>query len=318
MHLATRLIKLLPLSRALASRPSEGQRTEPFGPDFERKLEMLAQLSRRTNGQVFRAERRSKRRGSGVEFADYRDYVAGDDFRFIDPNAALRLDRLLLRLYEEEEDQSIYLLVDASRSMGHNRSSKLDYAKRLAAAIAYICLTELDRVTVVALAETCNLQHPTTRGRGQFLSILRYLRAIEPSGKTGLEFTLRRFVSQHRRRGIAVLLSDLFDPDGFERGLDVLRYERFEPHVLHITDDQDLDPELVGDVTVVDCETGHESAATVTPALKARLRAAQLRLVERAQRHCRTHGLGYHQSEAGSAFEDTIQQLLGRQGRLRT
>lgn len=317
MALGSRLAKLL--SGRQPAQPSRltSDDPNPFGPDFERKLEMLAMLSRRVNSPLFRAERRGKRRGSGVEFADYRDYATGDDFRFIDPNAAMRFDRLLVRLYEEEEDQSLYLLVDTSQSMGHCACRKLDCAKRLAAGLAYLGLLDLSRVTVVALRDGRNLNHPTTRGRGQFLSILRFLRGLEATGTTQLEFAIRRFAREHRRRGIAVLFSDLFDPDGFERGVDALRYERFEPHLVHITDDREPRLDLTGDVVLVDSETGHEAPATVTSALCERWQVLQAELAERAWRHCRTRGLGYYRTEVSCDFDQTIRAWLGQQG-LRT
>jgi uncharacterized protein (DUF58 family) len=301
-----------------ASLAPKAEVADPFGADFEQKLEMLAQLSRRSQSELFGVARRDKRRGSGVEFADFRDYTTGDDFRFVDPHAAMRFDKLYVREYEEEEDQSIDILIDASSSMGQAGREKLDLAKRLAAAIAYVGLTNLARVTVVALYESKLLRHPTTRGKGQFLSIMRFVREIEPSGTTSLESVLRRFARQQRRRGIAVLLSDLYDPEGFERGLSVLRYERFQPQLLHILDERDTLAATRGDVTLVDCETGVEFQATVTPALLARLKGAQRSLVERVQRHCRSHGVGYHSSEVSIPFERIIQQLLGREGRARS
>ena len=107
-----------------------------FGDEFQRKLDYLAIVSRRVFAGRIRAERRTKKSGSGVEFADHRDYQPGDDFRYLDWNVYQRFERLLVRLYEEEEDLSIYLVVDASASMGHDGGRKLRYAKQLAAALA--------------------------------------------------------------------------------------------------------------------------------------------------------------------------------------
>ena len=133
-----------PVSRRLRHRAPP--REELFDDDFQRKLETLALVSRRVFAGRMRAERRTKKRGSGVEFADYRDYVPGDDFRYVDWNIFQRFARLLVRLYEEEEDLSIYFIVDCSSSMGFGDGKKFDQARRLCAALAYVGLANLDRV----------------------------------------------------------------------------------------------------------------------------------------------------------------------------
>lgn len=288
---------------------------DPYGPDFENKLEMLLLLSRRSNRSPFHAEKLGKRSGAGVEFAEYRDYVSGDDFRCVDPYAAMRFDRLLLRLYEEEEDQSVYLLVDTSRSMGQHAERKLDHAKRLAAALAYIGLAALNRVTVLTTSERPRLEYPTTRGRGQFPSILRFLRGIEASGATRLDGSLRHFARQHRRRGLVVLLSDLYDPEGFERGLDAVRSEGFEVQVLHLVDDRDLEPALHGDAVIVDCESGHEQSVTITEGLKRQLRVARENLVCAASQHCRGRGFGYATCDVANPFDQAIRHFILQPGR---
>ena len=127
-----------------------------FDDDFQRKLDYLALVSKRVFAGRMRAERRTKKTGSGVEFADHRDYQPGDDFRYLDWNVYLRFDRLLLRLFEEEEDLAIYFIVDASTSMGFGDGKKLRYAKRVAAALAYVGLANLDRVSIVSTTWTTN------------------------------------------------------------------------------------------------------------------------------------------------------------------
>src|SRR5580704_1891538 len=121
-----------------------------FDDDFQRKLDYLALVSKRVFAGRMRAERRTKKSGTGVEFADHRENQPGDDFRYLDWNVYQRFEKLLLRLYEEEEDLAIYLIVDASASMAYGTGEKLRYAKRLAAALAYVGLANLDRVSIVA------------------------------------------------------------------------------------------------------------------------------------------------------------------------
>ncbi len=231
-----------------------------FDEEFQRKLDTLALVSRRVLAGRLRAERRTRRSGSGVEFADHREYQPGDDFRSLDWNVYQRFERLLVRLYEEEEDLAIYFILDTSASMGLS-PAKLRYAKRVCAALAYVGLANLDRVTVVTTTDRVLFRMPETRGKARIFKVFRFLAAVHAGGKTDLGDALRTFVASHKRRGMAVVISDLYDPAGFERGINVLRYNKFDPVVVHIVDPADAHPRLVGDVLVYDCETGFEKGS---------------------------------------------------------
>ena len=167
-----------------------------------------------------KAERRSTRRGVSVEFADYRNYTPGDDFRYIDWNAFARLDELLLKLYEEREDLHIYFLVDVSQSMTYGELPKLIYAKRVAAALAYIGLSNLDRIGITAFNTTDMNRLPTERGKGKIFKVLNFLDQINGTGETDMEHAFRNFVHMTKRRGLVVVISDLFDPKGFTARLE--------------------------------------------------------------------------------------------------
>src|SRR5436190_17283873 len=173
---------------------------------------------------------------SGVESADPHHYTPGDDFRYLDWHAYQRFDRLLIRLYEEEEDLSIYFIVDTSSSMAFGDGDKLRHAKRLCAALAYVGLANLDRIAIVTATDEISGRMPSTRGKARIFRIFRFLRDVKAEGLTDLGEALKTFVAQHKRRGLAVLLTDLFDPAGLERGINVLRYAKFEPFVIHIVD----------------------------------------------------------------------------------
>jgi len=271
-------------SRPPAGRPAAGG--DLFDDDFQKKLETLAIVSRRVFAGRMRAERRSKKKGSGVEFADHRDYVPGDDFRFVDWNVYQKFGKLLVRLYEEEEDLAIYFIVDASLSMGFGDGRKFDQARRLAAALAYVGLANLDRVGVVAVNDEVVSRLAPTRGKARIFKVFQCLRDVEPGGTTNLADALGTFVAQHKRRGLAVLVSDLYDPAGFERGINVLRYNRFEPYVVHIVDPADGRPPLRGDVHVYDCETGDEREVTITDGLLEKMEGAYRDYLAEIQRFC--------------------------------
>lgn len=302
--------------RRTSSRPP-APRAALFDDEFQRKLEMLALVSRRVFAGRLRAERRSKKRGSGVEFADYRDYAPGDDFRTIDWNIYQRFSRLLVKLYEEEEDLGIYFLVDASTSMAFGGGEKLDQARRLCAALAYVGLANLDRVTVVALSDRVVSRMPTTRGKARIFKVFEFLRGIRAEGHTNLAEALGTFVAQHKRRGLAVLISDLYDPAGFEGGINVLRYNKFEPYVLHLVDPRDAQPNLKGDVRLYDCETGEEREVTVTDTLQKRMAQALRDYRQGIERFCTTRQVPYFAADIGQPFEELVLDLFRKGGFLR-
>jgi uncharacterized protein (DUF58 family) len=288
-----------------------------FGDDFQRRLEMLAIVSRRVFAGRLRAERRSKKKGSGVEFADHRDYVPGDDFRQIDWNVYQRFGRLLIRLYEEEEDLSIYFIIDCSASMAFGGGKKFDQARRLGAALAYVGLANLDRVTVAGVTDTVLARMPTTRGKGRIFKVFQFMRGLEPGGPTDLKEALEMFVAQHKRRGLAVLISDFYDPAGFEAGINVLRYNKFEPYALHVVDSSEAKPNFKGDVMLYDVETGEEREVTVTPALLERIGEAYAEYRTNIERFCVSRQVPYFAADVDTPFDELVLSVFRRGGFLR-
>lgn len=311
------LLESLGLGRAPAARARPARDDELFGDDFQRKLDYLALVSKRVFAGRMRAERRTKKSGSGVEFADHRDYQPGDDFRYLDWNVYQRFERLLLRLYEEEEDLAIYLLVDASASMGWSGGKKLRYAKQLAAALAYVGLANLDRVSVVATSDRVMERMPTTRGKARIFKVFRFLSELTPTGTTNLGDALKTFVAQNKRRGLAVLLSDLYDPAGFERGINVLRYNKFEPFVIHVVDPAEARPKLQGDVLLYDCETGDEREVTVTPKVLGRFAEAHREYARSVAMFCATHQVSHIEANVTVPFDELVLRVFRRGGFLR-
>src|SRR3954468_4716281 len=190
------------VSSPISRRPPPPSDEELFDDDFQRKLDYLALVSRRVFAGRLRAERRTKKSGSGVEFADHRDYVAGDDFRYLDWNVYQRFGRLLVRLYEEEEDLSIYFVIDESSSMGFGSGDKFRYAQRICAALAYVGLANLDRITIVSTTDRVESRMPPARGKARIFKVLQFLKGLAPSGTTDLGDAMKTFVAQHKRRGL--------------------------------------------------------------------------------------------------------------------
>jgi len=305
-------------SAAPASRRGgRGDDDDLFDDDFQRKLEYLALVSRRVFAGRMRAERRTKKSGSGVEFADHREYQPGDDFRYLDWNVYQRFGRLLLRLYEEEEDLAIYFIVDASGSMAFGDAKKLRYAKRICAALAYVGLANLDRVAIVSTSDKVMERMQETRGKARIFKVFRFLRELEPAGTTDLGDAMKTFVAQHKRRGLAVLISDLYDPAGFERGINVLRYNKYDPFVVHVVDPNEERPKLFGDVLLYDCETGDEREVTVTPKVLERFREVYKQYVDEVERFCATRQVPYVRADVNVAFDELILRIFRRGGFLR-
>src|SRR5262245_43621805 len=287
---------------------------ELFDDRFLKKLEHLSFLSRRLLTGELMAERKSHKRGSGLEFADYRAYVAGDDFRHLDWKAYLRLNRLILRLFDEEQDLPIYIFVDSSKSMDFGNPSKLDYARRVAAALCYIGLANLDRVQIVSFAGNIAGELSSQRGKQQIFNVFRFLTNITPAGETNSKSVFLAWCSESRRRGLVVVISDFFDSSGFEGGLDVLRHFRHDVFAIHIASAEEAEPQLEGDLMLVDAEDRMRREITVTPTLLSAYRAEFERHCKAVENYCGKYQLGYVRTSTGLSFEDLILKIF-RQGR---
>src|SRR2546426_7030450 len=229
-------------------------RSAPFSSEFLAQLERLALLSRRTFRGRVRGERRSPRRGHSVEFCDYRAYGVGDDLRYVDWNIYGRLDRLHVKLFVDEEDLCLHLLLDASASMDFGAPTKLEYGARLASALGFVGLVGMERVGVGVLRERVAEGWPPTRGRTQVVNLFEFLGRVEPAGGTSLNDGLGNYAMRAREPGLAVGVSDLMDPDGFETGVRALLERRFDVPLIHVLAPEEMDPELAGDLRLVDAE----------------------------------------------------------------
>jgi uncharacterized protein (DUF58 family) len=300
-----------------SSRPqAKANAEELFDEGFQRKLETLALVSRRIASGRERAERKAQRSGAGVEFADHRPYVPGDDFRFLDWKVFGRSDRLLLKQFEEEADLCVYLLLDSSASMAHGDGTKLRYAKRLAAALGYVSLANLDRVIVQAFAETLGARLAPIRGRNRALRLLRFLDGIAPQGTTDFAQCAKAFVARETRPGMTLVLTDGYDFAGLTRGLDALRYARFEPVLLVLVDPREADPPLRGELLLFDAESGEERQVTITPALLDRYRLARAQHFAALSAYCREKRVRWFELPIDRAFDEAALDLLRRGGLL--
>jgi uncharacterized protein (DUF58 family) len=259
-----------------------------FDEGFLRQLERLGVLMKQPVRGGLKGGRRSVKRGQSVEFADYREYALGDDLRQLDWNVLARLERLFVKLFIEEEDVTVTILVDASPSMAFGRPQKLLFAKRAAAALGYIALASEDRVVVSALAGRAARRQGGLRGSGRVLRLLANLSSIQPAdGPTDLLAAARHAGAMLTGRGVVILLSDLLDPAA-DRVIRELAATGSDLIVLHLLSPEELDPPLEGDLRLVDSESGEGVDVTVDLATldgyRARLAAWQEELAALAAR----------------------------------
>ncbi|MDR1384349.1 MAG: DUF58 domain-containing protein [Planctomycetaceae bacterium] len=282
-----------------------------FDSDFLKKLEYLSLVSRRIfRGQLL-AQRRTRQMGGGIEFADHRDYASGDDLRYLDWNIFARLGNQLIKRFEEEEDLHVYIFLDCSRSMSAGTPNKFDYAKQIAAALAYIALADLDRVSVITYADKICDIFPLTRGKQHILSLLRFLEQCEISGtETNLAAVIGDFIHRKQRTGLAIVVSDLFDSHGFQSGIDSLRYRNYEPNVVQVHDWSEANPKFLGDLQLVDIESGTPREVTISESVLRRYKKKFAEFLDSVKRYCLGNGFRCTISQTSEPFDELILRMM--------
>jgi uncharacterized protein (DUF58 family) len=282
-----------------------------FDEAFLRRLEQLELASRRLTAGRMKGERRSVRRGQSVEFADYRNYSAGDDLRQLDWNVYARLERLFIKLFVEEEDVTVHVLVDASRSMDFGDPNKLTFARRAAGALAYLGLAHLDRVSVAFLGEGRAINLRPLRGKARVFEVFRFLSEPRPERLTGLAAAARDYAGKLRGRGPLILVSDLLDP-GYLEALRDLAGTRCQLSVLHVLAPEELDPEVPPDARLVDNETGQGIEVTGDDDLVDRYRTRLGEWQEELAEFCARRGGAYVSVPSDLDLADLLFDVLRR------
>ena len=284
-----------------------------FTPEFLNKLEYLALVSHRFHRGRARGEHITYRKGSSLEFFDYRSYQPGDDFRYIDWNIYSRLDRLVVKLFAAEEDLSVHILIDESGSMGYGNPSKIDYARRVGAALAYIGISHLDRVGLTLFSSRLGNTLPAHRSRKQLFSLFDSFSNIHCQGGTGVNRSLEEYARRSRQTGLAVVISDLLDPEGYGKGLAALLHRGFDLVVMQVLDDRELAPPDTGELELHDMETGETETISVDQSVLDLYQNTLLRWFRGIEDYCLTRGVEYLRISTAIPFEDLILKYL-RQG----
>lgn len=288
-----------------------------FDDEFLRKLGQIDLVARKLFRGQLRGEHSTPRRGRGLEFADFRRYGAGDDFRHIDWNIFSRLDRLFVKLYASEEDITLHVLIDASASMGFGAPEKFDHARRIAAALACIGLNNLDRVSLCAFADGLGESLPGLRTRRHIPALLAFLRALRCAGGTRYARALRDFAARARGPAVVVVISDLLAGDDHEAGLDALRARGHEVAVVQLLSEEEIAPPLDGALRLLDAEDGQSLRISVDAGLRALYQRRLALRLQRIEACCLRRGMEYLRASTAIAFEDVVLKYL-RQGTLLT
>jgi uncharacterized protein (DUF58 family) len=295
-------------------------------PQLLRSLEQFQLLAARRAKSSAKGERRSRARGQSVEFADYRSYVHGDDFRYLDWNLYGRLEKLFLKLYEEERELPVRIFLDASESMTFGEPRKFDFARKIAAAIGYVALSGFDRVNVLvfpdaAIRASGDSPIPSgelaargalksVRGKKSTMLFFQNLMSLTAGGPAELNETLRRGALEARQAGVAVVLSDFLDPAGYEAGLGALVARGFQVDIVQILAPEELSPSTFGDLRLVDSETGAIQEVTFG---RYRLKGYQQTLqnyLQRLREYCQGRGINFFTASSSMPLEELLLKQL--------
>ncbi len=286
-------------------------------PDFMHKLEQLELVSRKIFVGRMKGERRSKKRGSSVEFADHRNYSVGDDLRHIDWNVYGRLDKLFLKLFLEEEDLHVHLLLDTSLSMDFGEPSKLHYGKQVAAALGFVALVNHDRVVLDGFTTSLAPGLQGVRGRSQMWRLVRHLESITPQGASDLKAACREFAIRHASKGIVIVISDFLDKNGYEEALRFLLARDLDIYVIHILSRDEVEPDLVGDLRLLDAEDDSAVEITISAPLLKRYQDTLNAFVGGLKEWCTARGIAYLFTTNHQPFDKLILNYLRQRGLVR-
>jgi uncharacterized protein (DUF58 family) len=291
--------------------------TPLLSPELLVQLERLELVTRKIFRGRMKGERRSRRKGQSVEFADFRNYVAGDDLRFIDWNLYARLDKLFLKLFMEEEDLHFYALIDASSSMEFGDPTKLHYAKQLAASLGFVGLCRADRVKIEALGGARSKPGPVLRGRQSLWRMLEHVDGITAGQNTPLTEGVKNFCLRNSGKGILVLISDLMDKRGYDGALRFLLAQDLDVYVIHLLSPEELEPDVKGDLKLIDCEDQDMAEITVSRPLLERYKRTLGAFIDGARDFCTRRGMTYLMTSTETPVDQLVSSYLRRRGLVR-
>ncbi len=283
---------------------------------FLKKLEKLSIITRRPFAGQMKGEKKSLKRGTSIEFADYREYGLGDDLRYVDWNLAARFDKMFLKLFVEEEDLFLSLLIDTSESMRFGEPTKFRFAIQLAAALGYIGLSNYDRVSVQPYSAKLGRALPTQRGKGGVLPFFSYLENLKAGGNTSFSSALKRYASTVKHKGVAIVFSDFFD-SSWQAGVKALLARGFQVSLIQTLSEDEIKPALLGDLRIIDSETGESKEMSVNPQLQQRYVQAFQQFCGEIESFSHRYGVDYLRAASSMPIEQIVLQHLRAGGQVK-
>ena len=287
-----------------------------LSPSLLARLQRMELVSRKVFRGRMKGERKSKRKGQSVEFHDFRNYVPGDDLRLIDWNLYARLDQLFLKLFQEEEDLHFYALIDASESMNFGTPTKLHVAKQLAAALGYVGMCRADRVSVQALGPLSR-HAPILRGRASLYKMLNYLDSVDSGHNVSLFDGVKDFSLRNTGTGVAVLISDLMDKQGYESALRMLIGRRMDVFVMHVLSPEEIDPPIRGDRRLIDVEDGDSAEITLNNYALQKYQETVSSFIGSIKTFCAKRFIAYLPVQTDTPVETIVTKYLRERGVVR-
>ena len=286
--------------------------TDLLDPAFMSRLDALDVLSRKILQGKLQGERRSKRRGQSVEFADHRPYVAGDDLRFVDWNVYGRLEQLFLKLFLEEQDLTVHIVADASASMSFGEPSKELFIKKLTAALGYVSLVNNNRVTISFIADGVTVQLANMRGRSYLDQMAECLLTTECDGFSNFDDACRQLAAGRIGSGVMIVLSDFLFKEGYDSGLRRLIGRQYDLYTIQVLCPQELSPGLSGELKLIDIEDADAAEITVSAALSKYYKRNLTAYCNELKNFCTSRGAVYVLANSADSVESLVLNYLRR------
>ena len=285
-----------------------------FDAEFLQKLERLTLPETKLIQGGTGGRRRSKAKGSSIEFSDFREYTPGDDYRAIDWHAYARFERLFIKLFMEEREANITIFLDTSASMDYGQPSKGVLAKKLAAVFAYIALANYDRVGIAALNDGISDRYPYFSGKPGFFKALEFIDRLPFSGRTSLNKSIAGFTPLRGRKGISIFLSDFFAKDGYKEAFRYLMYEQQDITAVQILAPEELNPRFSGSLRLIDKETGDKVEVEMSPRTLNMYQKALHSYLEEFKSTCNRLDIACIQVSSAVSLEELVFEKLKQAG----
>jgi uncharacterized protein (DUF58 family) len=280
--------------------------------EFLKSLRVLRLITRRFFRDQQMGVRRTHQKGSSLEFSDFREYNPGDDLRFIDWNLYARLDRLFVKLFHDEQNLQVYVLVDASESMNYGSPAKFDYARKVAAAVAYVACHNEDQVRLFSFGEGGLRETSRQAGRGsQVPELFRFLEHLQASGGSELEKAVENFTVRYRKPGVVFVISDFFLDGPHQEALRKLRFGRHEVNLIQLLDEEEIHPNFAGLWKLEDAETGELQEVFVDRGLTEAYQDLVEEWCQTLEGFGKKNGMSYFRTSTGAPFENLLLRFFG-------